>query len=567
MPTAYSSPGVTVRETVTPALQPLTSTPARVAIVGPATGNQSATESLILSGTTAVTLAHTGVVGASVVVRDYNQIIVGAGSYSVISSSDPNPALVGDEIYTITRVANPAAAPTLATGTGTLTGTYVYAVSFVNAGGETGVGPDSSPITLTAGGVNLSNIVTGPAGTTSRNVYRKKTSGTSADNTYHLVATIANNTATTITGETVTDAVANVAAQPKVGITDGGTVTVTYNYADVTYYQPTLLDNFGLIADKYGNPYDASGNISSALSFAARLAFLNGASEIVCVASTTAAQTDIQNALGLLANDPTIRIVVIADGSTGSLTALSAHVQAMNNLGLYRIGVAGEDGTATAIAAATLRSAAQGINYEAIRLVSPTSFAMENPVTTNQLNVGGQYMAAAIAGMYAARDVQIPLTRKPVAGFNGINDLRTASDQILDAQAGLLPIDLFGQGVLRVRHDVTTAPGTVNSRESSVVRAKYEMATRLKLSLDSSVIGMTAPASRAILVVESVVIGVLEELLMEQAINGYQSVDARVANTDPTTIQVQFEYTPAYPINNILVNFAINTATGDFTLT
>lgn len=565
MASAYSSPGVTVVETVTPALQPLTATPSILAIVGDASGNESATESVVLSGTSAVQLGHTGIVSSSLVATDYTGATVGTGSYTVQVSSDPNPSLTGDEVYTITRVASPTSAPTLTAGTGTLTGTYDYAVSFVNAGGETGIGPVSATITLAAQGASLAGIPTGPAGTASRNIYRRKSIGTSADNQFHLVATIANNTATTLTNESTTDAIATTAATPKAGIADGDTVTVSYEYADTTYYQPTLLDNYGMIADKYGNPYDASGNINSPLSFAARLAFLNGASEIVCVAAASTSQVDIQNALAQLANDPTIRIVVIADGTPGSLTALSTHVQSMNNIGLYRIGVAGLDGSASSITSASLRQSAQAINYEAIRLVSPTSFAMQNPVTSNQLNVGGQYMAAAIAGMYAARDVQIPLTRKTVAGFTGINDLRTASEQVLDSQSGLIAIDLLG-GVLRVRHDVTTAPGSVNSRESSVVRAKYEMATRLKLALDSSVIGLTAPVDRAILVVESVITGVLEQMLLEQGINGYQSVDARVANTDPTTIQAQFEYTPAYPINNIVVSFSINTTTGDFTL-
>lgn len=564
MASAYSSPGVTVTESATPALAPLAASPALIALVGPASGNQSATESVVLTGTNPVTLSHTGVVSSSLVATDYTGATVGPGSYTVAQSSDPS-GVIGDELYTITRVGSPTAAPTLTAGTGALTGTYDYAVSFINAGGETGIGPASSTITVTAQGVSLAGIPVGPAGTTSRNIYRRKSAGTNADNTFHLVSTIANNTATTLTNEATSDAIANVAATPKAGVDDGATVTVTYNYADVAYFQPTFMSNYGDIASKYGAPYDANGNVNSALSFAARLMFVNGASEIVCVASASGAQSDLQNSLALLANDPTIRIVVIADGSASSLTALAAHVQSMNNQGFYRIGVAGRDGSASTITSASLRQTAQGINYEAIRLVSPTSYAMQNPVTGNQLNVGGQYMAAAIAGMYAARDPQIPLTRKPVAGFTGINDLRTGSELVLDSQAGLLAIDLLG-GVLRVRHDITTAAGSVNTRESSVVRAKYEMATRLKLALDSAVIGLVAPRDRALLVVDSVVTGVLENLLLEQTINGYSNVTSRVANADPTTIQAQFEYDPAYPINNIQVNFSINTTTGDFSL-
>jgi hypothetical protein len=56
--------------------------------------------------------------------------------------------------------------------------------------------------------------------------------------------------------------------------------------------------------------------------------------------------------------------------------------------------------------------------------------------------------------------------------------------------------------------------------------------------------------------------GVLEQLVLEGVINAYSDVKARLL-TDPTTVEVRFQYTPAYPINNINVVFTINTQTGD----
>jgi hypothetical protein len=190
---------------------------------------------------------------------------------------------------------------------------------------------------------------------------------------------------------------------------------------------------------------------------------------------------------------------------------------------------------------------------------------MQNSVTGRELKVGGQYMASAIAGMYAARDVQIPLTRKTVAGFDGYYDRRSKTELALDSAAGLLAIDNLG-GVLRVRHDLTTAIGSINTRESSVVRAKYDMAFRLKTVLDAAVVGLVVPLGGAPSVVESVTVGVLEQLLQEQIIHGYSDVTGRVRSGDPTTIEVRFQYNPAYPINNVDIAFSINTQTGEFAL-
>lgn len=560
----YTSPGVTIIESVSPSIAPTLASPQIVALVGDAEGKQTATESVTLTGITASALRHTGVDEASAVLVDYTGKVIGTGSYTVVQTSDPNGGIVGDEISSVTRVASPGAAPTLAASGSGLTGTYQYVVTFINAGGETGPGPESSTIVLVNQGVALSGISIGAAGTTSRNIYRKKTAGTNADGVYHLVGTIANNSATTL-NDTVDDITAQAGVAPPAGIGDGDTIQITYDYTDVSYYQPTLMSNYGDISAKYGSPYDADGNINSNLSFAARLMFVNGASEVLCVASKSPNQSDLQDALEFLESDPTVRIVYVADGSAGSIAALSAHVTTMNNIGYYRTGVAGRDGSVTNITPQSLRDSAKAINYEAVRLVSPTNFTMQNPVSGKDMNVGGQWVAAAIAGMTAARDVQIPLTRKSVAGFTGVNDLRTGSEQVLDSSAGLLAINLLG-GVLFVRHDITTAVGSVNTRESSVVRAKYEMATRIKSALDAGVIGLVAPTQRALLVVRSVIIGVLEQLILEQAINGYEGVSARIADADPTTVEAQFQYDPAYPINNIVVTFSINTTTGTFVL-
>jgi len=563
---AYNSPGVTVTESVVPALAPVVATPSLVAIVGAASGSQSATERLVLTSTTAQTLAHTGVSTPSVVVKLASTgAVINGGNYSVVQTADPDTTVTGDEIYTIARVAPPATGPTVAaTGTGALTGTYEYAVSFVNAGGETGIGPSSGTVAIAGAGFNLTAIPVGPTGTTQRKVYRKKSVGTSADSLFHLVATIGDNTTLVLNNEATADATANAAVQPNTGIASGDTVTVSYTYTDANYFEATIMSDYADVVDKYGSPFDANGNVNSKLSFAARLAFLNGADEIITLAATADTQTPIEAALTKLEDEPDVRIVVIANGGSWAPSSLYAHTTKMNGQGFYRFGIAGRDGTPTLIDAASIRAAASALNDESIRYVNVSSFYLSNPVTGANLSVGAWAAAAAIAGMYAGRDVQIPLTRKTVAGFVGINDVRRETEKALDAAAGLLVIEERGGGVIRVRHDITTAVGSVNTREASVVRAKYELAHRVKVALDASAVGAVLPAGRAASLVETITSSVLDGLVVEQAINGYSDVKGRLLDGDPTTVEVRFQYLPAYPINNINVVFTINTTTGDF---
>lgn len=92
-------------------------------------------------------------------------------------------------------------APTLAAGAAgnPPAGTYEYVVTFQTVEGETLPGVESAPLTTgSALQINLTNIPLGGPGTTGRRIYRSR--GGSA---YQLVTTIANNTATTYTDNTL----------------------------------------------------------------------------------------------------------------------------------------------------------------------------------------------------------------------------------------------------------------------------------------------------------------------------------------------------------------------------
>jgi len=130
----------------------------------------------------------------------------------------------------------PILAPTLALTAGAElgVGVYQYKVTFVNAEGET-TPSDASSITTTLGNerVNLTNIITGPTGTTGRNVYRTAVGGS----TFLLLTSIADNT-TTVFADTVADGALgapapteNTAVSGDVAVEKGLQNEVVYVYA------------------------------------------------------------------------------------------------------------------------------------------------------------------------------------------------------------------------------------------------------------------------------------------------------------------------------------------------
>lgn len=82
------------------------------------------------------------------------------------------------------------------TGSGALTGTYEYGVTFTTSEGETDIGAISNALVISAKNVDLSAIPLGGTGTVGRKIYRRVNGGT-----FGLVATIANNSATTLSND------------------------------------------------------------------------------------------------------------------------------------------------------------------------------------------------------------------------------------------------------------------------------------------------------------------------------------------------------------------------------
>jgi hypothetical protein len=128
----------------------------------------------------------------------------------------------------VDQVAVPGAA-TVATGAaGSLTGTYTYAVTFTTALGETGLGTASGSVSPSSQQVSITNIPLGntstPDGVTGRKIYRTKAGGT----TYFLLTTIADNTTTTYTDNTVDGSLGATDSTFRLNTTGGFLYSGTY---------------------------------------------------------------------------------------------------------------------------------------------------------------------------------------------------------------------------------------------------------------------------------------------------------------------------------------------------
>ncbi|MDB5280898.1 MAG: hypothetical protein JWR61_5853 [Ferruginibacter sp.] len=552
MALAYNPPGVNVQELFSPSVNPLLAASAQIGIVGLASGYQVGVAQVTFdsAGTPKTITAPQGAVFQKVDtntsfegVRDLLDPTAGAsGSCVYVEGADFTTTLASDKL---TITITPGSGNIILTGTTTNTSPTVTALS--------------STAGLTPG---MTVVGTGiPANTTILAI----ASGTSI--------TLTNNATASGTGVSLTfHATSNLAA-------NGGVLSFTYRFLPQKYYYATRLDSLGAIEERYGQAFDANGVVTP-LSAMASIAFENGAQSIVCqplfkltsnvrVQPTTneaASAGTWQTTLIGLRDIEDVNVLAPAFDATdldtnaqqALITANQNHVRFMQLQGQYIVLMSGlQSATASQLqnAAAALRASGDVVAEQTV-LVSPSRFNRALP-TGQQVTLGGQYVAAAIAGMVAARPVATPITRKALSGFVSIEDPRDKASKDADAGAGLLVVESKGASI-QVRHGLTTDNTATARRELSVVRAKHRMIESIRDTIDTQIIGTVPADGNAPMVVKNAVIGVLEALRQNRELVEYANVQARTTTNDPTTVECRFSYLPAFPLNYVNVVFSLD---------
>lgn len=400
-------------------------------------------------------------------------------------------------------------------------------------------------------------------------------------------------------------------------IPDGTLVAVTYNYFPSDYWNAIRLFDIGSVESRFGSSYAQQTNnqtgqvyytgIGSQLSFAARMAFNNGATSVICQPlfaratpgnPSTAQQSPSAGAVGDQSTwsdtlytlrpftDLDIIVPIIGQDNVNVsnesvlevFEAVQSHESYMNSQQEYIVGIFGEDGTASnSIFQQLLGGSSGSVRSHASQLqsnfgnslssqnvlINNTSFQVVSPGGySNTFNVGGQYAAAAVAGAIGGRAVSSSLTHSTLIGFSNITDPRTPSDKNNDAAAGLMVIETH-QGTIRVRHSITLdiIDGPARS-ELSVVRAKFMLMESIQQTLDSQIIGQVIADGNSPIVVASAITGVLSLLQQSGSLVSYSSVTSLLTSLNPTIITATFSYRPSFAVNYVNVTFSLDLTSG-----
>lgn len=357
-------------------------------------------------------------------------------------------------------------------------------------------------------------------------------------------------------------------------ISPGDYIQIQYQYTDPTYYTPYTFFDYSDVVAAYGQPFNvATGVIQSGITLMAKFAFLNGAYQVVCAAvksSTTpgnATVGDYGNALDQLRDNGLVAVIVADTGTQPLHQLIQEHVAQQSLNRFERRAICALDGTTVAVASSQRVIDAQELTDQRLMLVSPATFNYFSPELNTLVTLGGQYMAASLAGLTVSMSYAMPLTRKTIAGWTGIAEFEQEGQKNLESQNGLCVIEKTRRQLIQVRHGVTTNPTDLLSREWSIIGQQDAMVYRLRDYLESdNLIGQPIYAFTLVNVKGSAE-AALQSLIRDGLIVDYIGLKVRQLATNPDVLEVSYSWLPAFPLNYIVVTFDVTLTTGTITST
>jgi len=381
-----------------------------------------------------------------------------------------------------------------------------------------------------------------------------------------------------------------VVPTPANGISQLQSVRISYQYTDPAYYAPTSFYDYSDVVAAYGDPYkvnntDLGYEIQSELTLGAKFAFLNGASSVVCAAVNKAGEIatsgEYNTALAQLEDEPTVAVVVPCNGNIPALHSLvKQHVTKQSESRFERRAIVGVDGSTSTVphTQRLIYASGEGVGIldRRVALVSPSAFVHFSDELNKYINLGGQFMAASLAGMTVKMSFAQPLTHKNITGWTGISDGDIAdysatnstksrdSKMSTESNNGLCVIETTRRRAIRVRHGVSTAiQGGLLAREWSITGQEDALVYRLRDYLDdANLIGQ--PIYNYTLVnVKASAEAALQSLIRDGLLVDYTGLAVRQLLTNPDVLEISFGWKPAFPLNYIVLTFSVSLSSGD----
>jgi len=374
-------------------------------------------------------------------------------------------------------------------------------------------------------------------------------------------------------------------------VANGQQVSVLYNYADASYYQPQVFTDPQSVINAYGQPFTPAvpsavnaSQVANPLSAAAQVAFANGAATLLCVALNPAdgsLSAQFNSAYAKIATQQaaTIVVPVFTDDlspQSGTVAALAQSLmQGLNtamwnayNDGFPRIGFFGlpRNYSESDLPVPTLASS---VASRRTVLAYPEIVLLYNTSAGQAFQASGCYLAVALGAILSSLPVDTGLTQQVIRGLAGLTQAEIAAmtNSVMNglAASGVSVCFVNYAGAIVCRQGLTTDVSALNKQEISVVRQSDSLLTAVSQGIQNSGLIGSPITANTVSTVQEAILGILESAVSTAVIVSYTNlsvVQQSYPGGSPTVIAITFSYLPALPLNFITVQMSIDLSNG-----
>lgn len=356
---------------------------------------------------------------------------------------------------------------------------------------------------------------------------------------------------------------------------------ISYKYAKSdSDYEPKIFTEYTDVVNEYGKYLvTSSGTIINNLSLAAEIAFLNGASPIVCVQAKNESDKEMKLAIDKLAKKigvvDNINAIVPISNSLNVANHLVEHIDKLSSdeRNMYRIGYLSAQPNEFVDKESTVSNKSRGsyqmakyYNNERIVYVVPgkATKLIIDPITgfANTKALNGCYLAVAVGALSMKNDPAEPLTNKQILGFDDLLTYYGEPEANKLAESGCLVLKQEGK-TIRVRHGITTHGSTetlsdIQSNEITIVQTKDYVIDGARRILGNLYVGGKLKPNITN-DIEYTLTNYLNKQVTDNIILGIEGLTVKRDADDPRQVNIRFLIEAIYPLNYIDINFGFST--------
>jgi hypothetical protein len=173
------------------------------------------------------------------------------------------------------------------------------------------------------------------------------------------------------------------------------------------------------------------------------------------------------------------------------------------------------------------------------------------------VTVSSAYAGCALAGIITnpGNDEATPLTRKQLLGIDNLGAKYTEADMNKMAAAGVTVLENVN-GIIRVRHALTTAVGNINEQELQVKIIRNQTRKDLRSTFEPF-IGIKYVPTRVNSQLSSTLESFCKQKVRDEVYSEYKDISVLQDSSDPRKANVSYSFKPVYTNTWIDIDYSV----------